>query len=61
MLGPGAKGGLQKCFADLGGLSEADAIDKTTLRVLGICFATLWGRPLQLIDCQKLFFCDVNK
>jgi hypothetical protein len=27
---------------------------------LGIKFQTLWGRPLQLIDCQNLF-CEVDK
>ena len=26
----------------------------------GIEFQTLWGRPLQLIDCQNLF-CEVDK
>ena len=66
VAGPGAKGGLQKCFSDLGGLSEAGAIrlvaDKQNecLGALGLRFPTLWGRPLQLIDCQNLF-CEVNK
>ncbi|MNY52869.1 hypothetical protein D3C86_1885790 [compost metagenome] len=27
---------------------------------LGISFRSLWGRPLQLIDCQNLF-CEVDK
>jgi hypothetical protein len=27
---------------------------------LGIEFKSLWGRPLQLIDCQNLF-CEVDK
>lgn len=27
---------------------------------LGINFRSLWGRPLQLIDCQSLF-CEVDK
>jgi len=64
--GPGAKGGLQKCFADFGGLSEADVIRFVTerqeecLRALSLRFPTLWGRSLQLIDCQNLF-CEVNK
>jgi hypothetical protein len=64
--GPGAKGGLQKCFTDFGGLSEADVIRFVTerqeecLRALSLRFPTLWGRPLQLIDCQNLF-CEVNK
>jgi alpha-glutamyl/putrescinyl thymine pyrophosphorylase clade 1 len=64
--GPGAKGGLQKCFSSLGNLSEADVIRLVTdrqeecLRALRLRFPTLWGRPLQLIDCQNLF-CEVNK
>ena len=29
-------------------------------RDLGLSFPTLWGRPLQLIDCQNLF-CEVDK
>jgi hypothetical protein len=64
--GPGAKGGLEKCFSDLGGISQADAIRLVTerqedcLRVLGLSFPSLWGRRLQLIDCQNLF-CEVNK
>lgn len=64
--GPGAKGGLQKCFVTLGSLSEADAIRLVTerqeecLRALDLHFPTLWGRRLHLIDCQNVF-CEVNK
>jgi thymidylate kinase len=64
--GPGAKGGISKCFASLGGLTEADLIRVVTERQdaeferLGIDFRSLWGRPLQLIDCQNLF-CEVDK
>lgn len=64
--GPGAKSGLSKCFSSLGGLSEAEMIRVVTERQsqefhrLGIDFQTLWGRPLQLIDCQNLF-CEVDK
>lgn len=64
--GPGAKGGLEKCFSSLGGLSESDAIrlvaqhQEACLERLGLRFPTLWGRRLQLIDCQNLF-CEVNK
>jgi hypothetical protein len=64
--GPGAKGGISKCFASLGGLSEADIIrvvvDRQEIEFerLGIDFKSLWGRPLQLIDCQNLF-CEVDK
>ena len=64
--GPGAKGGISKCFESLGGLTEADLIRVVTDRQqaeferLGISFKSLWGRPLQLIDCQNLF-CEVDK
>jgi thymidylate kinase len=64
--GPGAKGGISKCFESLGGLTEADLIRVVTDRQqaeferLGIEFRSLWGRPLQLIDCQNLF-CEVDK
>ena len=64
--GPGARSGLHKCFSSLGGLSEADLIKVVTDRQreefarLGLEFRTLWGRPLQFIDCQNLF-CEVDK
>lgn len=64
--GPGALDGIRKCFSDLGGLSEADIIRLVTERQdqeferLGLSFYDLWGRPLQLIDCQNLF-CEVDK
>src|SRR5579872_2989000 len=64
--GPGAKGGLSKCFESLGGLTEPDLIRIVTERQeaeferLEIDFKSLWGRPLQLIDCQNLF-CEVDK
>lgn len=64
--GPGARDGIRKCFSALGGLSEADIIrfvaerqqDEFEQRELD--FQSLWGRPLQLIDCQNLF-CEVDK
>jgi hypothetical protein len=64
--GPGAKDGLRKCFADSGGLNEAELIrlmsdiQEKEFERLGIEFRSLWGRPLQLIDCQNLF-CEVDK
>ena len=64
--GPGARRGIGKCFSDLGGLSEADIIRLVTehqeeeFANRGIRFENLWGRPLQLIDCQNLF-CEVDK
>ncbi len=66
MPGPGALDGLRKCFTDFGGLTEADVIRLVTERQhmeferLGIVFPSLWGRALQLIDCQNLF-CEVDK
>jgi hypothetical protein len=64
--GPGAKGGISKCFTDTAGLSYSEIIKFMTDRQeqeferLGLSFQTLWGRPLQLIDCQNLF-CEVDK
>lgn len=64
--GPGARSGIQKCFSDLGGRSEAQIIELVAghqhehLKSLGIEFKSLWGRDLQLIDCQNLF-CEVDK
>lgn len=64
--GPGARSGIRKCFADLGDFGDADVIrwvadtqaeqfDRRGIEPIG-----LWGRPLQLIDCQNLF-CEVDK
>lgn len=64
--GPGARDGLRKCFADGAGLNEAELIRLVTdnqereFERLGIRFHSLWGRRLQLIDCQNLF-CEVDK
>jgi hypothetical protein len=64
--GPGARDGIHKCFRDRGGLSEAEIIRLVADRQdeefnrLGLAFPTLWGRRLQLIDCQNLF-CEVDK
>lgn len=64
--GPGARDGLRKCFADTGGLSDAELIRLMADRQeqecarLGLEFPSLWGRPLQLIDCQNLF-CEIDK
>ena len=66
VAGPGAVDGIRKCFADTGGLSNADVIRVVTERQeaeferLGLEFLSLWGRRLQLIDCQNLF-CEVDK
>ena len=64
--GPGARDGIRKCFTDFGGLTEAEIIKFITIRqvecfsAVGVSFPSLWGRPLQLIDCQNLF-CEVDK
>ncbi|MEX0803156.1 MAG: nucleotide kinase domain-containing protein [Candidatus Binatia bacterium] len=64
--GPGALDGIHKCFSSLGGLNEVDIIKLVTERQeqeferLGLAFQSLWGRPLQLIDCQNLF-CEISK
>jgi len=64
--GPGALDGIKKCFEDTGGLTPAEVIDfmqqrqDTEFQRLGVLFRSLWGRPLQLIDCQNLF-CEVGK
>jgi thymidylate kinase len=64
--GPGARDGIRKCFSDFGGMSEIDLIkcmadrQEEEFTHLGIKFQTLWGRRLQLIDCQNIF-CEVDK
>jgi NTP pyrophosphatase (non-canonical NTP hydrolase) len=64
--GPGAIDGIRKCFAGTGGLNEAELIrfmaDRQEIEFerLGLRFQNLWGRRLQLIDCQNLF-CEVDK
>lgn len=64
--GPGALDGIRKCFSDLGGYSEADVIrlmadrQEIEFKRLNLDFRSLWGRRLQLIDCQNLF-CEVDK
>jgi hypothetical protein len=66
VAGPGAKDGIRKCFSTTGSLNEADVIKFVTDRQneefarRGLNFRSLWGRPLQLIDCQNLF-CEVGK
>jgi len=64
--GPGAKDGIKKCFSDLGEFTEEDVImyvaerQEVEFERLGFKFKTLWGRPLQLIDCQNIF-CEIGK
>jgi hypothetical protein len=64
--GPGARDGLRKCFIDSGGLNEPELIrlmadrQEQEFERLGLDFQSLWGRRLQLVDCQNLF-CEVDK
>lgn len=64
--GPGARDGLRKCFVDSGGLNDPELIrlvadiQEREFARLGLDFESLWGRRLQLIDCQNLF-CEVDK
>ncbi len=64
--GPGARDGLRKCFPDTGGLNEPELIrliadlQEREFERLNLDFKSLWGRRLQLIDCQNLF-CEVDK
>jgi hypothetical protein len=65
VAGPGARRGIEKCFnidkpnyEDLIRYVADKQIDEFDNR--GLPFRTLFGRPLQLIDCQNLF-CETDK
>lgn len=64
--GPGARNGIAKCFSNFGGLNDTEIIQIVTKRqdeefkMRGLNFQNLFGRKLQLIDCQNLF-CEVDK
>lgn len=66
VAGPGARDGISKCFKEMAGLSEAEIIQVMAERAseeferLGMRFQSLWGRSLQLVDCQNVF-CEVSK
>jgi len=66
VAGPGARDGIRKCFTETAGLTEAEIIQVMAERAgdeferLGMKFQSLWGRSLQLIDCQNVF-CEVSK
>jgi hypothetical protein len=66
VAGPGALDGIRKCFEDVAGYTPTDIIRMMAdiaseqFEQQNLDFATLWGRPLQLIDCQNLF-CEVDK
>lgn len=64
--GPGAKDGIRKCFGPQSAGIEAEVIaymaatQQDHFERLGLDFPGLFGRPLQLVDCQNLF-CEVDK
>jgi hypothetical protein len=64
--GPGALDGISKCFKGTRRLNPADVIrymyenQEQHFAEQGIAFRTLWGRRLQLIDCQNVF-CEISK
>lgn len=66
VAGPGAKNGILKCFDSTGSYSFEDIIklmaddQELECQRLNINLPSLWGRKLQLIDCQNLF-CEVDK
>ena len=66
VAGPGARDGIRKCFGPESAGLEAEIIaymadtQHEHFERLGLDFPGLFGRPLQLIDCQNLF-CEVDK
>jgi hypothetical protein len=66
VAGPGARDGIRKCFGPQSAGLEREIIEYTAATQhehfarLGLTFGGLFGRPLQLIDCQNLF-CEVDK
>ena len=64
--GPGARSGIHKCFLDFGDFDEValikmmSDIQEREFERFELEFESLWGRRLQLIDCQNLF-CEVDK
>jgi len=66
IAGPGAKNGIQKCFREIDRYSYEDIIRFVTeeqeaeFEKRNLVFKSLFGRQLQLIDCQNLF-CETDK
>lgn len=66
VAGPGAKNGIRKCFGDIKGYNYEDVIryvaekQEEEFEKRGLHFKSLFGRELQLIDCQNLF-CETDK
>ncbi|MCY4642641.1 MAG: putative DNA base hypermodification protein [Gammaproteobacteria bacterium] len=66
VAGPGALDGIFKCFNIAESLSAEEIIrymytnQQLYFSKLSLDFKSLWGRPLQLIDCQNIF-CEISK
>lgn len=66
VAGPGAQNGILKCFEDIGTYSYEDIIkyvaenQEKEFEKRNIKFKSLFGRKMQLIDCQNLF-CEIDK
>jgi len=66
VAGPGAVDGISKCFAGVDGCSSSTIIrymyehQEEHFHEQDLAFRDLWGRPLQLIDCQNIF-CEISK
>jgi hypothetical protein len=66
VAGPGARDGIAKCFDNAGEFAPEEIIglmhdrQEREFERLDLSFQSLWGRPLQLIDCQNLF-CEISK
>jgi hypothetical protein len=66
VAGPGALDGISKCFIDSGDIKPEKIIKHMAenqthyFNFYGLDFPDLWGRPLQLIDCQNIF-CEISK
>lgn len=66
VAGPGAKNGINKCFGYLNGYKYEDIIkyvaehQEIEFDKRGLQFKSLFGRRLQLVDCQNLF-CETDK
>ena len=66
VAGPGAIDGITKCFGASMGYSNSDIIrfvadcQEYEFERLGLNFTNLFGRQLQLVDCQNIF-CEVDK
>ncbi len=64
--GPGALDGISKCFLEVDKVDPSDIIrymydnQEYYFESMSLDFRNLWGRPLQLIDCQNIF-CEISK